>query len=102
MDAFTVKEAPGIAKVLNMASLTQIFSTLRQTGLAFNAASGDLQLDGARLSSELVRMRGGSLGLSVSGWADLRQNDVALNGTIIPLGKINTLLVKSPCWGKSW
>ncbi len=46
VDSFTLKQAPAISKLLNMASLTQIISTLRQTGLAFNSASGDLQLDG--------------------------------------------------------
>ena len=60
---FTLKEAPAISSVLNMASLTQIISTFRQTGLAFNSASGHLQLDGSRLSSEQVRLQGGSLGV---------------------------------------
>jgi hypothetical protein len=100
VESFTVKEAPAIAKVLNMASLTQIISTFMQTGLAFNSASGDLQLDGTRLSSKLVRMRGGSLGLSVSGWADLKQKDLALNGTIIPLSKINNIVGKIPLLGQ--
>lgn len=100
MDGFTVKEAPAISKVLNMASLTQIISTLRQTGLAFNAASGDIRLDGSRLSSQKVRMRGGSLGISVSGWADLRQQRVDLKGTIVPMVKLNAIVGAIPLLGQ--
>lgn len=100
VDFFTVKDAPGIAEVLNMASLTQIISTFRQAGLAFNSASGDLQLDGNRVASQLVRMRGGSMGLTVSGWADLKQNNLALKGTIIPMSKVNNIVGKIPLLGQ--
>jgi len=100
LDRFTVKEAPAISKVLNMASLTQIISTLTGTGLAFNSASGDLQLDGTRLSSRELRMQGGSLGLLISGWTDLKQQTLDLSGTVIPMSKINDIVGKVPLLGK--
>ena len=95
-----MKEAPAISSVLNLASLTQIISTLRQTGLAFNSASGDIQLNGSRLSSTQIRANGGSLGLLGGGWADLKTRNLELHGTVIPLNTINKLVGKIPLFGK--
>ena len=99
LTSFTLKEAPAISSVLNMASLTQIFSTFKHTGLAFNSASGDLQLDGTRLSSKKIHMKGGSLGVLGSGWVDLKTQGMGLSGTVIPLSKINNIVGKIPLLG---
>jgi len=100
LDGFTVKGAPAISSVLNMASLSQIVSTFRHTGLAFNWASGDLVLDRTRISSKQLRMQGGSLGLIVKGWVDIKQQDLDLSGTLIPMNKINRVVGKIPLLGK--
>ena len=100
LNNFTVQEAPAISSVLNMASLTQIISTLSQTGLAFNSASGDIQLNGSRLSSTQIRANGGSLGLLTGGWVDLKTQNLGLHGTVIPLNNINRLVGKIPLFGK--
>ena len=100
LTSFTLKEAPAISSVLNMASLTQIFSTFKQTGLAFNSASGDLHLDGTRLSSKEIRMQGGSLGVLGGGWVDLKTQGIGLSGTVIPLSNINNIVGKIPLLGK--
>ena len=100
LNHFTMKEAPAISSVLNMASLTQIISTFRQTGLAFNSASGDIQLDGPRLSSTQIRANGGSLGLLGGGWTDLKTQKLGLHGTVIPLNNLNKLVGKIPLFGK--
>ena len=100
LNNFTVKEAPAISSVLNMASLTQIISTLSQTGLAFNSASGDIQLNGSRLSTTQIRANGGSLGLLGGGWVDLKTQNLGLHGTVIPLDNINKLVGMIPLFGK--
>ncbi len=97
---FTVKEAPTISSVLNLASLSQIVSTLSQTGLAFRSASGDLQLDGSRLSTQQTRMNGGSLGVTASGWVELKQKQLQLKGVVIPLSKLNNIVGKIPLLGQ--
>jgi len=97
---FTVKEAPAISSVLNLASLSQIISTLSQTGLAFNSAKGDLQFDGSRLSTQKMRMNGGSLAVTVGGWVDIESHQLALQGVVIPLSKLNTIVGKIPLLGK--
>ncbi len=100
LNHFTVKEAPAISSVLNLASLTQIVSTLRQTGLAFNSASGDIQLSGTRFSSTQIRANGGSLGLLAGGWIDLKTHALGLNGAVIPLNNLNKLIGNIPLFGK--
>ena len=100
LNNFTMKEAPAISNVLNMASLTQLISTLRHTGLAFNSASGDIQLNGSRLSSTQLRANGGSMGLLAGGWVDLKTKKLGLNGTVIPLNHLNQLVGKIPLFGK--
>lgn len=100
LNNFTVKEAPAMSSVLNMASLTQIVSTFRQTGLAFNSASGDIQLNGDRFTTTQIRANGGSLGLLVGGWVDLRTKNLELSGTVIPLNNLNKLFGKIPLFGK--
>ena len=100
LNYFTLKEAPAISSVLNMASLTQIISTLRQTGLAFNSASGDLQWDGTRLSSQHVRLQGGSLGVVGSGWVDIKQQNLELSGIVVPLSNLNKLVGSIPLLGR--
>ena len=100
LTGFTVKEAPAISSVINMASLSQIISTFKQTGLAFNWAAGDLLFDGTRLSSKQMRMQGGSLGVLAKGWMDIKQQTLDLSGTVIPMNKINTIVGKIPLLGK--
>ncbi len=101
VDNFTVKDAPGMAKVLNLASLDQLFSTFQNTGLAFNSFSGDIKLDGAHLSSKRVHAKGGSLGVLGSGSADLKLKTVDLIGTVVPFSNVNNVIGLIPILGKA-
>jgi len=97
---FTMREAPAISSILNMASLTQIISTMRQTGLAFNSASGDIRMDGSRLSTEQMRLQGGSLDIVGSGWVDLKSQNLGLNGVVVPLSNLNKVVGSIPLLGR--
>jgi hypothetical protein len=101
VDNFTVKEAPGISQVLNMASLTQLVSSLKNTGLAFNSLSGDLKLDGTHLTSKLLHAKGGSLALKGNGSADLKLGTVDFSGTVIPFSNVNSVVGMIPILGKA-
>ena len=100
VDNFKIKEAPAFSEILNMASLSQMISTLKQEGLAFNSFSGDLELDGTRFSSEQMRANGGSLGLLAGGWIDLGEDSMDATGTVVPLHKLNDIVGKIPLLGK--
>jgi uncharacterized protein YhdP len=82
-----------------MASLTQLASSFRNTGLAFNSLSGDLTLDGGYLSSEKLHIKGGSLALMGGGSADLGNQTVDLHGTVIPFSNVNNIVGLIPVLG---
>jgi len=100
VDYFTVKEAPAFAEVLNLASLSQISSTFSNTGLVFNTWSGDLELDGARLSSKQMIADGGRLGWDASGWVDLKQGNLDVSGALVPLNNLGKAIGVIPLVGK--
>lgn len=101
VDNFTVKDVPGMAKVLNLASLNQLFSTFQNTGLAFNSFSGDVKLDGMQVSSKRVHAKGGSLGVLGSGSADLKLGTVDLTGTVVPFSNVSNAIGLIPVLGKA-
>jgi hypothetical protein len=100
IDYFTLKKAPAFSQILNMASLSQIVSTFSNQGLAFNSWSGDLKLEGSRLSTKQMLMNGGSLGVEVGGWTDLKQGTVDLKGVVVPMQKLGKVIGKIPVLGQ--
>ena len=101
LDNFTVTEAPAVSVILNMASLTQLISIFKTTGLAFNSLSGDLKLDAGILSSNQLRAKGGSLDLIASGSVNLKQGSVDLRGTVVPLSNVNNVVGLIPLLGRA-
>ena len=73
---------------------------LNQEGLAFTSLFGDLALDGTRLSTKLLHMDGGSMGLTATGWVDLHQQSMDFSGAILPLYKMADFVGKVPVLGK--
>ena len=53
------------------------------------------------MSTSQTRADGGSLGLLGSGWVDVKTQELGLNGTVIPLSKINKLVGIIPLLGKA-
>ena len=100
LDEFTVTKAPVMAQVLNLASFSQLSTSLKHEGLAFNSLSGDLVLDGTRLQTELLSMHGGSMGLTATGWVDLGEQSVNFSGAVLPLYKMADFIGKIPVLGK--
>jgi len=100
LDEFTVKKAPVMAQVLNLASFSQLSTSLNHEGLAFNSLFGDLVLDGARLKTELLSMHGGSMGLTATGWVDLGEQILSFSGAVLPLYKLADFIGKIPVLGK--
>ena len=97
---FTVTNAPVMAQVLNLASFSQLLTSLNQEGLAFDSLSGDLVLDGTRLKTKLLSMHGGSMGLTATGWVDLGGKTLNFSGAVLPLYKMADFIGKIPVLGK--
>jgi len=45
-------------------------------------------------------LKGGSLGVVSSGWMDLKQQNLALKGVVVPLSKLNNLVGNIPLLGR--
>ncbi|MEH6583512.1 MAG: AsmA-like C-terminal domain-containing protein [Halioglobus sp.] len=96
LDRFTVMDVPLLAQVLNVASLDHPIETLKTKGLAFDSLFGKLMLSGQRLSTDLLRLHGGTLGVTITGNMDFEQETVDLHGGVIPLYRISNVVGKIP------
>jgi len=96
LNRFTVMDVPLIAQMLNVASLDHPLETLKTQGLAFDSLYGELMLSGQKLSTDLLRVHGGTLGATIRGNMDFDQGTLDLQGGVIPLYRISNVLEKIP------
>lgn len=99
MESFTMIEAPVLARLLLVASLTGIVEGLTSSGLAFDRMVGDFSMSDGQVTTELMRAYGSSLGLTAKGRLDHRQSEIELSGTIVPVYGLNRLLNEIPVLG---
>ena len=93
---FTVMNAPQFSQLLNVASLDHPIQTLKTKGLAFDSLFGELMLSGQKLSADLLRLHGGTLGATIMGNIDFGQETLDLHGGLIPLYRISNVVAKIP------
>lgn len=79
---FTFREAPRLAKLLEVISVTGILSALSNEGLPFNRLVADFSLTEDRLTIRDGSARGNSLGITFEGDFDRQTDEVAINGDI--------------------
>ena len=98
MKRFRIADAPAMARLLTMASLSGIGDLLQGRGIAFSAFTMPFAYrNGAATISEAHAI-GSELGLTVSGRAG--RDNVDLRGLIVPAYTLNSLLRKIPFLGK--
>ncbi len=98
-DGFRVYDAPILAKVLTVASLTGIVESLGGEGLVFDRITGDFVYEGDRLSTELLRIYGTSIGITTKGQVDLGRGWIDVEGTVVPAYFLNRILGAIPIIG---
>ena len=96
LDKFTAINVPMVAQILNVASLNHPLKTLQESGLPFESFFGDLALSDKKLSTELLRAIGDTLGLTITGSLDLARGSLELEGGVVPLYKISKVMSKIP------
>ncbi len=96
---FKIVEAPLMARILNIASLTGVQEVMRGKGLVFQRLVGSFKLEDGLASSDLIRAYGGSLGLTAKGSVDFDSNLADLQGTLVPAYAVNRLLGGIPLLG---
>lgn len=98
-DDYTLVEAPAMARLLTIASLTGIGELLGGQGITFQRLTGDVVLAEGRLSSDLVRAYGPALGITARGHLDLEGANSDVRGTLVPAYSLNQVLGAIPLLG---
>ena len=94
-------EAPVLARLLQVASLTGILSALGQRGgLDFVTLDGKFSYLQGDLKISDARTYGSSIGITVEGSIDLEGDTVDIKGTVIPAYTINRVLGVIPVLGR--
>lgn len=91
--------APALAQLLSVAALTGIGDILRGDGLSFSTLEAPFSLRDGLLKLDEVVANGVELGLTARGEIDLRHDRMALEGTIVPMYAINSMLGNIPLLG---
>jgi hypothetical protein len=97
---FTMVEAPVMARILSVASLTGASDLLSGEGIRFTEASGDLKVKKGKVSSDLLRAHGPALGLTAKGEVDLVADAIDVEGTVVPAYSVNRILGEIPLLGR--
>lgn len=99
VEDFRIANAPVLAKILTLASFTGIGDALNGDGIQFDKLDIDYRLTEHRIHIDDGRMTGPSLGLTMKGQVDRKNDKVDVEGTIVPAYSINSILGNVPLLG---
>lgn len=99
IEDFTLREAPILAQLLSIGSLTGLFDTLAGVGLGFDRFEAPFQLLGGVLSVRDASVYGPALGMTGEGNIDLNEKSVDIDGALVPAYIANSLLGDIPVLG---
>ncbi|MGH7049656.1 MAG: AsmA-like C-terminal region-containing protein, partial [Acetobacteraceae bacterium] len=97
---FHVRNAPGLAKVLQAMTLYGLADAASGPGLGFSELVAPFKLENDTLSLQDARAYSSSLGLTAKGTIDLARDTAKLSGTIVPAYFFNSLLGRIPLIGR--
>lgn len=100
MSDFSVRNAPGFAKLLQAMTLYGLVEALSGPGLVFARMVAPFALTPETLTLEEARAFSASLGITAKGTIDRRRQRVAMEGTIVPAYIFNSLLGNIPLLGR--
>jgi hypothetical protein len=96
---YLLRDAPVMAQLLSLASLTGISNVLGGDGLRFKRLTGDFTLANDVVSTDLFRAYGNALGLTAKGTVDFGKDDIEVEGTVVPAYTVNRILGEIPILG---
>lgn len=97
--AYTVKDAPVLAKILSLASLTGFFDTLVGKGIMFSRLRAPFTLSRDVITVKEAKTYGDAMGMTMEGTITFPKQALDLHGTIVPSYSLNTVLGKVPVIG---
>ncbi len=99
MEDFRLVQAPALARVLTVASLSGIGNLLSGKGISFARLMMPFSFKDGRLEIDKSRAAGSEIGITADGTLDFDHNTAKVNGTIVPAYSINSVLGKIPLLG---
>jgi len=100
IDDFRVTNAPVLAELLNVASITGILENLGGVGLFFAKLDVPFERKDEIITIKDASVSGISLGLTAAGTLNTTVEEVDLKGTIVPAYALNTALTRIPIIGR--
>lgn len=101
ISSYTIKNAPVLAKMLSLASLTGFFDTLQGNGIIFNKLRAPFTLTKDVLTVKDAKTYGDAMGMTIEGTITFPKQTLDLSGTIVPSYSANTVLGKIPLIGNA-
>lgn len=99
IDDFRIVDAPALAKILTVGSLTGIGDTLRGDGILFEHLEAPFSMTESRIRLKDGRMSGPAIGLTMEGQIDRASDTIDMEGTLVPAYTINSFLGNVPVLG---
>ena len=100
VDEFRMADAPALARVLSVASLTGLVDTLSGRGIGFTRLDADILIEPDTISLKDVLAFGPSLGISADGTIS-RVDDIAdIRGMVVPAYGLSRLIDRIPILGR--
>ena len=100
IEDFRIRDAPGLAKLLQGMTLYGLMDMLRGPGLGFTRLVAPFRLTDDALLLNDARAFSSSLGMTMKGRLDLDAQRIDMQGTIVPAYFFNSMLGNIPLVGK--
>jgi len=97
----TIKNAPILAKILSLASLTGFIDTLRGDGIHFIRLTAPYTLHDDVITFKNAKTHGDAIGMTMEGTITMPEIALNLQGTVVPSYSLNTALGKVPVVGNA-
>ena len=99
IDGFKVLNAPVLARILTIASLTGLVDLLNGEGISFVKFKAPFTIQDGRLAIKQARAFGPALGVTLEGELNRDQGQVDMQGTLVPAYTLNSVLGNIPLLG---
>jgi hypothetical protein len=99
LDNFRMRNAPILARLLNVASIVGLVDVLRGEGIGFDTFRAPFTRKDGVTRFENAKASGLSIGLTASGWTNSREETMDIEGEVIPANVLNGLLGRIPLVG---
>ena len=99
IDEFRVRNAPILARLLNVASIVGLVDVLRGEGIGFDTFRAPFTRKDGVTRFENAKANGLSIGLTASGSTHSREDTMDIEGEVIPAHVLNRLLGRIPLVG---